>query len=69
MNRMQVCQQCGVPFELAATGRPPKYCSSTCRKNAWYEEKTRQQVDAAVTAERRRIAGALGLTAGTGDPA
>ncbi|GGQ50147.1 hypothetical protein GCM10010279_69320 [Streptomyces mutabilis] len=66
---MRACQHCQESFELASTGRPPKYCSSTCRKNAWHEEKTRQQVAAAVAAERRRIADALGLTAEAGDPA
>ncbi|MFE6430854.1 hypothetical protein ACFVOB_35940 [Streptomyces rochei] len=69
MNPMKVCQHCRVPFELASTGRPPTYCSSTCRKNAWQDAKTRQQVEAAVAAERRRIADALGLTTEAGGPA
>jgi hypothetical protein len=58
---MKVCQQCGVPFELASTGHPPKFCLSTCRKNAWHAEKTRQAVAEAVQAERCRVADALGL--------
>jgi hypothetical protein len=63
---MKRCEHCRVLFELASTGRPPKFCSATCRKDAWHAEKTRQQVDAAVSAERRRIAETLGLAVGTG---
>ncbi|MFD4143028.1 hypothetical protein [Streptomyces sp. NPDC058572] len=66
MERMRVCEYCEEPFTLAATGRPPKFCSSTCRKNAWYQARTRQEVALAVTEERRRIADALGLNSGVG---
>lgn len=59
MNRMRACQHCNESFELAATGRPPKFCSATCRKAAWEAEKLRQAVAVAtakaVAAERRRM--------------
>jgi hypothetical protein len=60
VTRMRVCQHCHEGFEAATTGRPPKYCSATCRKAAWEAEKLRQAVAAAkaeaVVAERRRVA-------------
>lgn len=58
MSRMRVCQQCQESFELAATGRPPRYCSSTCRKKAWerrrLDEAVAVAVAKAVAAEQRR---------------
>lgn len=58
--RMKACQYCQESFELASTGRPPRYCSATCRKKAWEAEKIRQAVTVAkaqaVAAERRRVA-------------
>jgi len=58
MNRMRACQHCNEAFEAATTGRPPKYCSATCRKKAWEAERLRQivvvEVAKAVAAERRR---------------
>lgn len=60
MNRMRACQHCQESFELASTGRPPKFCSATCRKAAWEAEKLREAVAVAkaqaVAAERRRVA-------------
>jgi len=68
MSRMRVCQHCNEGFEVAATGRPPRFCSSTCRKKAWEAERFRRAVDEqvrekvtvavakAVAAERRRAA-------------
>ena len=29
------CEHCGRRFELAKTGRPPRYCSRSCRQRAW----------------------------------
>ena len=29
------CECCGVRFEVAALGRPPRYCSQACRQRAW----------------------------------
>ncbi|CAM5546737.1 hypothetical protein SALBM217S_02341 [Streptomyces griseoloalbus] len=58
MTRMRACQHCNEGFEVAATGRPPKYCSSKCRKAAWEAERFRQAVVVEVAkrlaAERRR---------------
>ncbi|MBB4717855.1 hypothetical protein BJ965_007842 [Streptomyces luteogriseus] len=58
MNRMRVCQHCQESFELAATGRPPRYCSATCRKSAWekrrLDEAVAIAVAKAVAAEQRR---------------
>jgi hypothetical protein len=55
---MRACQHCNEAFEVAATGRPPKFCSATCRKKAWEAERIRQAVTVAVAkavaAERRR---------------
>jgi hypothetical protein len=68
MTRMKVCEHCSEGFQVAATGRPPKYCSATCRKAAWeaarfrkaVEEEVRLKVTVAVAkavaAERRRAA-------------
>lgn len=66
---MRICEHCKEPFHQASTGRPPKFCSSTCRKKAWEAEKMRQAVALAVTQERRRIADALGLNSGVGGAA
>lgn len=56
-RRLRICQHCDGEFPVASTGRPPKYCSSTCRKNAWHAERTREAVTVAVAkalaAERR----------------
>lgn len=56
--RMRVCHHCQEPFTPAATGRPPKYCSATCRKKAFDQRKLDEAVIAAVAraiaAERRR---------------
>ncbi len=58
MSRMKACQHCNEAFEVAATGRPPKFCSSRCRKAAWEAERFRQAVVVEVAkrmaAERRR---------------
>lgn len=58
MERMRVCQHCQSGFELAATGRPPRYCSSTCRKAAWEARRLQEAVAVAVAkavaAEQRR---------------
>lgn len=58
MTRMRACQHCNEAFEGAATGRPPKFCSSRCRKAAWEAERFRQAVVVEVAkrlaAERRR---------------
>ncbi|GGT60117.1 hypothetical protein GCM10010271_74120 [Streptomyces kurssanovii] len=55
---MKVCEHCREGFALASTGRPPKYCSSTCRKAAFDKRKLDEAVVAAVAravaAERRR---------------
>lgn len=52
MGRMRVCPQCQESFTLAATGRPPTYCSATCRKDAWHARQVQAAVDAALQAER-----------------
>lgn len=58
MTRMRVCQHCQESFELATTGRPPRYCSATCRKAAWekrrLDEAVAIAVAKAVAAEQRR---------------
>jgi hypothetical protein len=58
MSRMRVCQHCQESFELATTGRPPRYCSATCRKKAWEARKLQEAVAVAVAkavaAEQRR---------------
>lgn len=54
MPRMRVCPQCKEGFQLAATGRPPTYCSATCRKAAWDARRLQAAVDEAVKAERQR---------------
>lgn len=58
MTRMRVCQHCQESFELATTGRPPRYCSGTCRKKAWekrrLDEAVAIAVAKAVAAEQRR---------------
>ncbi|MGN3955063.1 hypothetical protein ACGV4K_08150 [Streptomyces sp. WAC8370] len=56
--RMRACQHCNESFELASTGRPPRYCSATCRKKAWEKRRLDQAVAVAVAkavaAEQRR---------------
>jgi len=52
--RMRVCPQCKEGFQLSPTGRPPTYCSATCRKAAWEARRLQAAVDRAVEAERRR---------------
>ncbi|RSS59836.1 hypothetical protein [Streptomyces sp. WAC01280] len=47
-RRMRVCAHCAEGFALASTGRPPKYCSSACRKSAWEKAKFEAAVDQAV---------------------
>jgi hypothetical protein len=58
--RMRVCQHCQESFELASTGRPPRYCSATCRKAAWEKRRLNEAVAVAVAkavaAEQRRAA-------------
>lgn len=58
MTRMRVCQHCNEGFEVATTGRPPRYCSATCRKKAWekrrLDEAVAIAVAKAVAAEQRR---------------
>lgn len=54
MPRMRECPQCREAFQLAGTGRPPTYCSATCRKAAWEARRLKAAVDAAVEAERQR---------------
>lgn len=58
MSRMRVCQHCQEAFELATTGRPPRYCSATCRKKAWEKRRLDEvvaiAVAKAVAAEQRR---------------
>ncbi|GAA3538817.1 hypothetical protein GCM10022263_27950 [Nocardioides daeguensis] len=55
---MRACQQCQESFTIASTGRPPRYCSATCRKKAWEARKMQEVVAVAVAkavaAERRR---------------
>ena len=29
------CEHCARRFEVAKTGRPPRYCSHSCRQRAW----------------------------------
>ncbi|MEU5446142.1 MULTISPECIES: hypothetical protein [Streptomyces] len=55
-DRPRLCQHtpCGKPITPARTGRPPKYCSDSCRKRAWEAERLRQ----AVVVELARIAAA-----------
>ncbi|MFD9246845.1 hypothetical protein ACFV0D_33965 [Streptomyces sp. NPDC059556] len=57
-RRMRVCGHCQESFALASTGRPPKYCSATCRKAAFDKRRLDEAVVAAVAkavaAERRR---------------
>lgn len=68
---MRVCEFCKEGFELASTGRPPRYCSSTCRKNAWHARQTDEAVAGAVAralaAERRRVANRGNETPGTSE--
>lgn len=56
---MRVCHHCQESFRLASTGRPPRYCSATCRKAAWEARKLAEAVAVAaakaVAAERRRV--------------
>jgi hypothetical protein len=34
-----ICRVCGATLEPAGIGRPPRYCSITCRRSAEYELK------------------------------
>ena len=34
---MLKCRKCGTPLAKPATGRPPRYCSTGCRRAAEYE--------------------------------
>jgi transcriptional regulator NrdR family protein len=54
MARQRVCPQCQEGFTLATTGRPPTYCSASCRKAAWDARRLRDAVDQAVQEERQR---------------
>ncbi|MFZ3599859.1 hypothetical protein [Streptomyces sp. BH104] len=68
MERMRVCHHCNESFRISPTGRPPKYCSATCRKKAWEKERLEAALEQAraegraagvaqgVAAERRRAA-------------
>jgi hypothetical protein len=57
---MRVCRFCQESFQRASTGRPPRYCSATCRKKAWekarLDEAVAVAVAKAVAAEQRRAA-------------
>jgi sugar-specific transcriptional regulator TrmB len=37
MAEKLACVKCGRPLEKPATGRPPAYCSTACRRLAEYE--------------------------------
>lgn len=68
MERMRVCHYCDESFRVAPTGRPPKYCSATCRKKGWEKDRLEAALEQAraegraagvaqgVAAERRRHA-------------
>lgn len=43
---MRECEECREAFRAASTGRPAKYCSSSCRRKAWEREQIRKAVDA-----------------------
>lgn len=40
---MKLCIKCCKPLEKPATGRPPSYCSTACRRAAEYELKRLQR--------------------------
>ena len=39
MQHPRLCRVCAAPLTIPATGRPPRYCSVTCRRQAEYELK------------------------------
>lgn len=54
MPRMRACAHCREAFEVAATGRPPKYCSASCRRKAWETGRLQAARDQGAEAERER---------------
>lgn len=40
------CRGCGVPVSYAGTGRPPRYCSASCRHRAWALRNAEQSLSA-----------------------
>ena len=38
------CKQCGASMERPRTGRPPRYCSTLCRRATEYELRRAQQL-------------------------
>ena len=53
MPRMRVCVHCKEGFQLATTGRPPTYCSATCRKAAWEARKLQETLPLPRASRRR----------------
>src|SRR6476469_3074774 len=39
MSEHRLCRVCAAPLVIPATGRRPRYCSVTCRRQAEYELK------------------------------
>jgi hypothetical protein len=50
------CGWCGRPVTLRATGRPPKWCSATCRQRAWEQTRAAASGRSAVQIVERYVA-------------
>ena len=59
--------KCGTELEKPATGRPPRYCSTTCRRSAEYELRRWQTL--LLTAQKEQQKVGLALAVGSHSPA
>lgn len=61
------CEWCGGPIAVKATGRPPKWCSPSCRQRAWEQSRAAASGRSAVQVVERRVEVQIPLAPGRQD--